>query len=265
MLSLTRAQVDGFIRDGFVRLDEAFPPSVARECCDVLWAQMGLAPGDPSRWRRPVIRLPESNAPPFVQAANTPRLHAAFDQLVGRGRWHPRPGLGTFPVRFPSAEDPGDAGWHIDGSYRVGDELWSNLRSRYRALLMLFLLSDVGPDDAPTRIRVGSHLDVAPVLRAAGDAGMPYDQVVRRLRRVHKRPLAMATGRAGDVYLCHPFLVHAASWPHRGRRPRFIAQPPLAPAGLLELERPDGDYSPVEIAVRIGLGLASLPVTGDPG
>ena len=37
----------------------------------------------------------------LVDAANTPRLHAAFDQLVGPGRWLPRGSLGTFPVRFP--------------------------------------------------------------------------------------------------------------------------------------------------------------------
>jgi hypothetical protein len=53
-------------------------------------------------------------------------------------------------------------------------------------------------------------------------------------------------GDAGDVYLCHPFLVHAATWPHRGKAPRFIAQPPLTPVGLLDLDRARGDYSPVE-------------------
>ncbi len=41
-------------------------------------------------------------------------------------------------------------------------------------------------------------------------------------------PTVLATGHAGDVYLCHPFLVHAASWPHRGTRPRVIAQPGVA-------------------------------------
>ena len=46
-----------------------------------------------------------------------------------------------------------------------------------------------------------------------------------------------ATGPAGDVYLCHPFLIHAAQ-SHRGRVLRFIAQPPLDPVGLLELVRP---------------------------
>ena len=91
--------------------------------------------------------------------------------------------------------------WHIDGSFHVGDQLYVNLWSRERALLLLFLLSDVGPDDAPTRIRVGSHLDVPRVLRDAGDAGLPYEEVVRRLQpTVHERPLTWATGQAGDAW-----------------------------------------------------------------
>ncbi len=36
---------------------------------------------------------------------------------------------------------------------------------------------------------------------------------------------AHATGQAGDIYLCHPFIVHTATWPHRGTAPRTIAQP----------------------------------------
>ena len=116
--SLTAPDVEQFIRAGFIRLEAAFPRSLADECRGLLWASLGLDPVDPSTWRRPVVRLPGSDAPPFVEAANTPRLLAAFDQLVGAGRWYPRPNVGTFPIRFPSAEDPGDAGWHIDGSYK---------------------------------------------------------------------------------------------------------------------------------------------------
>jgi hypothetical protein len=65
---------------------------------------------------------------------------------------------------------------------------------------------------------------------------------------------ALAVGRAGTVYLCHPFLLHAAQ-PHRGRTPKFMAQPPLSPRVPFELTRVDGDYSPVERAIRIGLGM----------
>jgi hypothetical protein len=62
----------------------------------------------------------------------------------------------------------------------------------------------------------------------------------------------MATGEAGTVYLCHPFLVHAAQ-SHRGTTPRFMAQPPLHPNLPLELERGDGDYSLIEEAILLGL------------
>jgi ectoine hydroxylase-related dioxygenase (phytanoyl-CoA dioxygenase family) len=165
----------------------------------------------------------------------------------------PEPGL--FVIRFPSQGDPGDAGWHIDGSFDVGGEWWVNLRSLGRALLMLFLFTDVGPDDAPTRILVGSHLDIPRVLESLGEGGTHFENVMPAFPHADKRRVALATGNAGDVYLCHPFLVHAASWPHRGTTPRFMAQPELPPVAPLELERADADYSAVEIAIRLGLGL----------
>ena len=55
-----------------------------------------------------------------------------------------------------------------------------------------------------------------------------------------------ATGPAGTVYLCHPFMVHAAQ-PHRGTQPRFMAQPPLMPRDEFDPALPP---SPVQIAIR---------------
>jgi hypothetical protein len=40
---------------------------------------------------------------------------------------------------------------------------------------------------------------------------------------------------------------------HRGSVPRFLAQPPLHPTESFRLHREDGDYSPVEIAIRKAL------------
>ncbi len=263
MTTLTAEQVEEFIANGFVRVPAAFPRAVADAGRVILWRMTGLDPGDPATWTRPVIRIGGTAEKPFRQAANTPRLHAAFDQLVGAGRWVPRGGLGTFPIRFPHPDDPGDAGWHVEGSYRTDGETWPwlNLRSRGRALLMLFLFSDVGPDDAPTRIKVGSHLDVPPFLVAAGEEGRSMLALCQEMDAAGRldafdRRTALATGQAGDVYLCHPFLIHGAQ-PHRGMVPRFIAQPPLDPAGPLELDRADGAYSPVEIAVRRALGVGT--------
>ncbi|MFD0906138.1 hypothetical protein [Actinomadura sediminis] len=122
-----------------------------------------------------------------------------------------------------------------------------NVASEGRDLLMLFLLSDVGEDDAPTRIRVGSHLDVPPILEPASDRGLTFMEIAERaVPATGHGPVALATGRAGDVYLCHPFPVHAAQ-PHRGTEPKFMAQPPLLPVGPLR------DDSPVAAAIRRGL------------
>jgi hypothetical protein len=63
------------------------------------------------------------------------------------------------------------------------------------------------------------------------------------------RPTALVTGRAGDVFLCHPFLVHGASWPHTGRQPRIIAQPGVALHDAFPLATP---LSPVEFAMTAG-------------
>lgn len=252
---LTPDQIEEFITRGFVRLHAAFSRSVADECVRLMWGQIDVREDEPKTWTRPVVRHPAWDAELFDNAVNTARLRVAYDQLVGRGRWRPRKHPGLFVIRFPSTDDPGDAGWHIDGSFDVAGEWWVNLRSRGRALLMLFLFTDVGPDDAPTRVLIGSHLDVPPVLEPMGDTGTHFDHIVPIIPHVHEREVALANGEAGDVYLCHPFLVHAATWPHRGTRPRFMAQPELPPVSRLNLEREDADYSPVEIAVRLALGL----------
>jgi phytanoyl-CoA dioxygenase PhyH len=232
---------------------------LAEEARAILWRDTGCNPDDPSTWTKPVVRLGFYSQPPFVAAANTATLRRAFDQSVGPGRWVPRGNLGTFPIRFPSSDDPGDAGWHSDASF--GTEKpdfmsWRvNVYSKGRALLMLFLFSDVGPNDAPTRIRVGSHLEMARLLAPAAEEGHSLGDLARHeFAETAHCPEVTATGDAGTVYLCHPFLVHAAQ-PHQGTRPRFMAQPPLLPAsGQLQLTREDGDYAPVEVAIRHAIG-----------
>lgn len=256
-VGLSPAEIDHFIQRGFVRINRAFPEDIAEEARAILWRDMGLDASDPANWTRPVIRLGHYGQPPFRQAANTPLLHRAFDQLAGPDCWIPPMALGTFPVRFPSSEDPGDTGWHIDVSFGTEHpdfmEWRANVHSRGRALLMLFLFSDVGPDDAPTRLFAGSHRRVARLLEPAEEQGLTLRELVEGgfggtlgLEEV------LATGMAGTVYLCHPFLVHAASL-HRGRAPRFLAQPPLLWRGGPNEESEVGRGYPVKEAVRQAL------------
>jgi hypothetical protein len=177
-----------------------------------------------------------------------------YDALLGAGRWVQRGGVGgTLPVRFPSTKDPGDAGWHIDGSYDVDGRWWVNVRSRRRGLLALFLFTDVGDVDAPTEILVGSHLDVPRVLAPFGDRGVFFGDVARGLpASTFHRPRTCATGRAGDVYMCHPFLVHRATWPHLGSGPRMVAQPEIVHHEPFAL-RADYEVCAVERAILRGL------------
>lgn len=254
---LTPRQVKNFIDDGFVALEHAFNSALAAECRQALWVEIGLSPDHPEGWTQPVMRVGTMATPPFVAAANTPRLHRAYDQLCGAGRWIAPGGLGSFPIRFPSLDAPGDDGWHVDMSFGMENpdfmEWRANVTSRGRALLMLFLLSDVGPQDAPTRIRKGSHLTIARELLAHGAAGATLRTLsAGGYASTADCPIDLATGPAGTVYLCHPFLVHAAQ-PHRGRNPRFMAQPPLLPSGPFDPALP---ASPVQIAIRQAYGLA---------
>jgi hypothetical protein len=251
--------IQSFIRDGYVRIDHAFSREIAEEALAILWRDTGCDPNDPQTWTRPVVRLGHYAQPPFLAAGNSERLHDAFDQLVGRGRWCKPGAIGTFPVRFPSDEDPGDAGWHIDVSFGTDHpdflEWRANIHSRGRALLMLFLFSDVGPDDAPTRILAGSHCDIARQLAPAGEDGLTLRELAASgFGGSAGNQEVRAVGEAGTVYLCHPFIVHSAQ-PHRGSTPRFMAQPPLLPREAICLRRSDGRYSPVEQAILQALDL----------
>lgn len=255
---LSEDDVRAFVRDGFVRVDHAFSSEVAAKARDILWRATGFDPNDRATWSKPIVRIGYIGLPPFVEAANSPRLHGALNQIAGAGRWLARMDLGTFPIRFPSREEPGDTGWHVDGSI-VGEESSDpfsariNLESRDRLLLMLFLFSDVGESDAPTRLRVGSHRDVARLLMPFGTEGLSFMELAQKLDVTDSLPEAIATGPAGTVYLCHPFLVHAAQ-AHRGQTPKFMAQPPLHPYVQVQLSRDDDAYSPVEQAIREAIG-----------
>ena len=253
---LSQAQIAHFIEFGYIKLDGAFGGDIAARGLDQLWRATGLSPDAPETWKQPVVRLGFMTGQPFIDAANTPFLHACYDDLVGEGRWLRPNGLGTFPVRFPSPEDPDDAGWHVDASFGTDNPdfmQWRvNVKSSGRALLMLFLFSDVGEKDAPTRIRKGSHAAIARQLLPAGERGLTLGELAAdgfsATAGCHE---VLATGDAGTVYLCHPFLVHAAQ-PHHGLAPRFMAQPPLLPVGEFD---PALQPSPVQIAIRRAIGM----------
>lgn len=257
-MTLSAAEIEQFIRDGFVKVENAFSSETAASCRDFLWRDLRLSVDRPEEWTEPVMRLGMYGQPPFHEALNSARLHRALDQLAGDGRWVMPAALGAMVVRFPVKDKPWDDGWHIDGSFPPGDDPASldyfkwrvNFRSRSRSMLMLFLLSDCGPDDAPTRVRVGSHMPMARQLAKYGEAGVSLADLAREgFESSAACEVVLAAGDAGTVWLLHPFTVHAAQ-AHRGRTARFLAQP-----GLGWRDEPDvaRGVSPVERAMRMAL------------
>lgn len=252
---ITEHDIEHFVAEGFVCIEHAFSKEVADEVVDILWNDIPFDRTNRETWTEPVVRLGMYSQKPFIDSANTRELHSAFDKLVGVNKWVPCRNVGTFPVRFPSGKQPNDTGKHVDASFPGNDptnyfEWRINIKSKGRALLMLMLYSDVGEADAPTVIYNRSHIEVAKILSTQGDAGLSFIDLASRLNGLPLHEQTLATGKAGTVYLCHPFLVHSAQ-SHRGKDPKFMAQPPLLLNGELAIDGPV--LTPVERAIRAGV------------
>lgn len=254
---LSEKDIEQFILNGFIRIENAFSSEIAEAALDILWKDLPCDRSNPQTWREPVIRLGMYSQQPFVDSVNSPELHLIFNQLIGTNRWLPCRSVGTFPVRFPADKEPNDTGRHVDAGFPGKDpsdffEWRINIKSKGRALLMLVLYSDVSEIDAPTIIYKGSHIDVAKLLYQEGENGLSFMELAGKLSTLPQHDKMAATGKAGTIYLCHPFLVHSAQ-AHKGQTPKFMAQPPLLLKSELTITGSKFGYTPVEEAIRMAL------------
>lgn len=192
---------------------------MVKPCQDVIWAELargGILRDDWSTWATPVVRSSCPEGGPFVQAGTQPAVQEACDQLIGRRRRWCRPGVGgTIPVRFRVAVIPAmPAGistpamrWTGGGRSMCPPAPKGSSPSTCSRMWTR----------KPTRLRPISHRDIPPLLAPAGTDGADWNEAARWAAHAsaHRRAV-LATGRAGDAFLCHPFLVHASSWPHLG-------------------------------------------------
>ena len=77
-------------------------------------------------------------------------------------------------------------------------------------------------------------------------------ELAQRIDTISAKEKIAATGKAGTVYLCHPFIVHAAQ-NHYGTTPKFMAQPPLLTKNDFNINKTDALLCPVEKAILTGL------------
>ena len=247
--------VEAFCRDGFTRLEGAVGEEAIAQACRGVWNELGpvgILEHDQRTWTAPVVRvrcLDEA----ILEVERTPPLTDAYDALIGPQRWLPPGNAGdVIPVRFPSEQPPPDAGWHVEGNWMGTTEYHTDVWSTGRGLFVLVLLTDTGLDDAPMGIVPGSHLDVPGVLSPMGAGGLGGAAIVAALDpAIMCRRAAFATGEAGDAYLCHPFLVHTATWPHRGDGPRIALVAKVETVGPFAID--GSDDSPVARTIAAGV------------
>jgi hypothetical protein len=197
---LSQAQVEQFVRDGFVRVPALIPPDVVASSRRQMWDALRIDPDDGATWPEEPILVPHQvNA--LMAPCRTAAIEAVAEQLVGP---HFRRGGGFSPVlNFPR---PGPRefvpmGFHIDG---IGE---STLWPVHRYLILLAYLTETTEYGGALAVRPGSHRQaLAHWVRMGTDpAGstVPPDLA-------YAAPVPVP-GRAGDVVFLHYLLVHASS------------------------------------------------------
>ena len=240
---LTAEQMAEFAARGIVRVPALVSPGQAADIADGVWAVLaykGIHRDEPRTW--PAGRLFKLQA--LTRAGHYRAFaegHAAMcDELLGAGHWRavnaPGPLL-TFPE--DGVWQVPRHGWHFDLPARGSLDPPIALR-------LLGLVEPVDSHGGGTIIVAGTHTLTGRLVAAAGgDFGRSVD-VRRRLAADHQwfrdlfeddaqrdrflEPVdiegvivgaAELTGDAGDAYLMHPWLLHAAA-PNAGTQVRSM-------------------------------------------
>ncbi|KEQ74055.1 hypothetical protein M436DRAFT_45137 [Aureobasidium namibiae CBS 147.97] len=272
--SLTEQQKQHFLDHGFIKLENCF--SVNDEQCkglmERMWERLDMDPNDRETWNPWRVHLPRYH-PAIPIRDFCPKAWAAICELCGGEERidtgsSATPGLASTqgtpsgPDHLTPAQqkllDPHDRdNWHVDGDF-----FHHFLDSREQGLLPIVLFSDINiggggtmicPDAIPT---MAAHLyahpeGVMPDMTAVEGRETPYKDFDhgfydKAVAAVEKEKFKTATGKAGDVYLLHPLMVHSAA-PNYLREPRIITNPPISLLRPFNFDRKDGSqYSLVE-------------------
>ncbi len=256
---LTDAQVEQFLARGYIVLHDCFPREMAEAKAAEAFVRLGYDPADPATWREAVIHMPTHRRVDVREVA--PKVWDAVCDLLGGEERIASPytwGDGLIVNLREGADRPWDPpsprvpGWHKDGDF-----FRHFLDSPEQGLLTLVLWTEVLPRGGATFVAADSVPVVARFLADHPEGVLPQD-FPRQELIAQCHDFVEATGTAGDIYLLHPYVLHAKSQNLLGR-PRMITNPPVQLLEPLDFNRPDpADFSPVERAVLRGLGVERL-------
>jgi hypothetical protein len=255
---LNAAEIEHFITRGFVVVEDALRKDVREE-----WFRWGL-----QRMSR-LRKVPDNG---IIELTHTrfeflhdiaPRAWKAVTQLLGgeqrvavnEVRDDFNLNTQTVPEQDWLPPNRQTTGWHIDGDY-----FKRFLDSPEQGLLCLILWSDVAAKEGGTFLACDSIGKVAKLLldSTQGLDPRPFTQLYKECV-----DFVEITGGAGDVVLCHPFMIHAPS-PKAKNHVRLLTNPLISLLDPMQFNRPDAaDFSPVELAILRGLGVEKLDYSHD--
>jgi len=253
---LTDEQAEHFLTKGYVVIRDCFSREAAEEYTKTLWTRLGYDPNDRSTWAEPTIHMPTRRR--FDVKDFAPKAWGAICDLLGGEERIATPctwGDGFIVNLYQGADrpwtpaSPDSPGWHLDGDF-----FRHFLDSPEQGLLTLVLWSDVRHQGGATFVAADSVGPVARYLAEHPEGVLPTEFPIQDLIG-RCSEFVEATGQVGDVFLLHPFVLHAKAQ-NVLRVPRFITNPPvhLREPMRFDRENPD-DFSLVEKAVLRGLGV----------
>ena len=258
--SISAEQREQFVSEGYIVLRGVFSAEDSRSWVRAECARAGYDLDDPLTWSQPYARIPTERKEALSEFAPE-AWKAACDLMGGEDKIEGKVKISLFAVNLTQGADkpfeapsPETPGWHKDGWH-----FRHFLDSYEQGLLGIPLLTDVLPQGGATFIAVGSVGPVARYLASRPEGVHPYDFPVKELI-ADGCTLIEATGKAGDFYLLHPYMLHAVSQ-NVLRRPRAISNLLFELKEPMQFDREDGNFSPVEAAVLRGLGKERYPFT----
>lgn len=256
---LTDEQVEQFLTQGFVKIDGCFKKEDVQDWLDFAFERLGYDANDPSTWQEERIHMPSMNQMDVADFA--PKAWAAMCDLMGGADRIKTPVTWRdgFIVNFKQGNgepweppSPQVKGWHKDG-----DWFRHFLDSPEQGLLTLVLWDDVLPQSGGTFVATDSVGPIARYLVNYPEGLTPKEAQFGTLIEECTQ-FAEATGKAGDVYLLHPYILHASARNPSGR-PRFITNPAVSFKEPMNFNRDNPeDYCLVEKAVLRALGVDRL-------
>jgi len=274
MASLTKAQIEHFQNRGYVILHDCFTKEQAAFWLKDVWVRLNLNPNDKASWHNREAKEDNFGAKVHMPAQRkvlvsefSPKAWGAICDLVG-GEDKVTEGTKYWGDNFivnlghqypddnrPGAKDPKYLpNWHVDGDF-----FKHFLTSGEQGLLVTPIWGDeIKPRGGATHIAPESIGIVAKYLYDHPEGVLPGYDNFDYLGLAHQcTEFVECTGKVGDVVICHPFMLHSASYNHL-RVPRFITNPAVSLTAPFEYDRPKEELSIVEQTTLKALGMESL-------